>query len=221
MAVTLALDVYGTLINTHGVVAILAEWIGPKANTFSGTWREKQLEYAFRRGLMQIYEPFSRCTSDALEYTCRFYRIQLTKEQKKRIIDSYLMLPAFEDVAPALAALDKRGVQMTAFSNGEEKAVESLLRHAGLRDYFQAIVSCDCIRTFKPDPAVYSYLMRKTRVLAKNLWLVSSNPFDVIGAMSAGLQAVWVKRSPEAVFDPWGLAPTKVVTDLCGLESIV
>ncbi|MDP5209895.1 hypothetical protein [Microbulbifer sp. 2205BS26-8] len=41
MAVTLALDVYGTMINTHGVVAILAEWIGPKANAFSGTWREK------------------------------------------------------------------------------------------------------------------------------------------------------------------------------------
>lgn len=220
MAVTLAFDVYGTLINTHGVVAILTQWIGSRASAFSGTWREKQLEYAFRRGLMQKYQPFSRCTYDALEYTCRFYRIQLSEEQKKRVIDSYLTLPDFDDVKPALEALHKRKIQMVAFSNGEEKAVESLLRHAGIQHYFEGIVSCDNIMTFKPNPAVYSYLIRETHSPAKNLWLVSSNPFDIIGALSSGLQAVWVKRSPEAVFDPWGLEPTKTVTDLRGLDSI-
>lgn len=45
---TLAFDVYGTLINTHGVVSALEELVGDKAKTFSSTWRDKQLEYSFR-----------------------------------------------------------------------------------------------------------------------------------------------------------------------------
>ena len=35
-------------------------------------------------------------------------------------------------------------------------------------------------------------------------WLVSSNPFDVIGAISAGMCAAWVKPTPDALFDSWG-----------------
>ena len=53
MAITLAFDVYGTLIDTHGVVSELNNLVQDKAEAFSHKWREKQLEYSFRRGLMQ------------------------------------------------------------------------------------------------------------------------------------------------------------------------
>lgn len=66
MAVILAFDVYGTLINKHGVVAALREVVGEKAGEFSRNWLEKQLEYSFRRGLMQNYVDFSICTEHAL-----------------------------------------------------------------------------------------------------------------------------------------------------------
>ena len=39
-------------------------------------------------------------------------------------------------------------------------------------------------------------------------WMFSSNPFDVIGAVSAGMRAAWVQRSTETVFDPWEIQPT-------------
>ena len=59
---TIAFDVYGTLIDTDGVVYQLREWIGSQADVFSQTWRSKQLEYSFRRGLMRRYENFAVCT---------------------------------------------------------------------------------------------------------------------------------------------------------------
>lgn len=83
MAITLAFDAYVTLINTHGVVATLEKWIGDQAGAFSQTWRDKQLEYSFRRGLMLNYQPFSVCTRDALEYSCQLYNIHLSDEQKR------------------------------------------------------------------------------------------------------------------------------------------
>ncbi|RMF46291.1 MAG: haloacid dehalogenase type II, partial [Deltaproteobacteria bacterium] len=50
---TLAFDVYGTLIDTHGVLTALEKLVGDKALAFSNSWRDKQLEYSFRKGLMQ------------------------------------------------------------------------------------------------------------------------------------------------------------------------
>ena len=81
LSITLAFDVYGTLIDTHGVVSKLHEIIGSKAKEFSHTWREKQLEYSFRRGLMQHYENFAVCTSQALDYACKYHKVSLTREK--------------------------------------------------------------------------------------------------------------------------------------------
>ena len=49
--------------NTLKVVETLKKFINDKAESFSQTWRDKQLEYSFRRGLMQNYENFAVCTS--------------------------------------------------------------------------------------------------------------------------------------------------------------
>lgn len=214
MSLTLAFDVYGTLIDTQGVVSKLQEVIGAKAKDFSQTWREKQLEYSFRRGLMQKYEDFAVCTRHALEYTCSYHRVTLTKEHKHELLDCYRTLPAFKDVEDGLARLKAADYRLYAFSNGSADAVQTLLVAAGIRDFFLGIVSVDEIKSFKPNPAVYSHFLRKSGGTTSNSWLISSNPFDVIGAISAGMHAAWVQRSKDAVFDPWGIEPTITVGSL-------
>ena len=219
MATTLAFDVYGTLIDTHGVIVALEKHVGNKASEFSRTWREKQLEYSFRRGLMQNYENFAVCTSNALDYTSSYFKVPLSREDKEEIMGAYRVLPAFDDVAEGLTKAKKSGFRMFAFSNGSADAVEVLLKNAGIRDYFIGVVSVDEMKSFKPNPAVYSHFLRKAGVLGTNAWLVSSNPFDVIGAISSGMRAAWVKRSPDALFDPWGIEPTLTVNSLLTLAE--
>ena len=221
MAVTLAFGVYGTLIDTHGVVAKLRELVGDRATDFSSAWRDKQLEYSFRRGLMQNYENFAVCTRDALEYTCARFGVDFAPAEKQALLDVYRELPAFDDVRDALSELAGRGCRLYAFSNGSEEAVETLLSAAGIRDRFQGVVSCDDLRSFKPNPAVYAYFLRKAQATASESWLISGNPFDVIGAMSAGMRGAWVRRSPDAVFDPWGIEPTATVTSLGELADAI
>ncbi|WP_455206593.1 haloacid dehalogenase type II [Kaarinaea lacus] len=221
MTVTLAFDVYGTLIDTHGVVVELEKFIGARAAAFSQTWRDKQLEYSFRRGLMRRYEKFSVCIKDAFEYTCSYYKVQLNQEDKNSVLDTYKVLPAFADVKQGLEAARSAGFQMFAFSNGSAEMVEGLLVNAELVDYFIDIVSVDEVQSFKPDPAVYHHFLKRAGASPENAWLVSSNPFDVIGAIASGMQAAWVKRSPEAVFDPWGITPTITVNSLIDLSHII
>ena len=218
MAMTLAFDVYGTLIDTHGVVKALQSLVGGNALDFSRTWREKQLEYSFRRGLMQNYETFAVCTSQALDYTCAYYKESLTGGQKKELLSLYRVLPAFEDVKEGLSQLKTDGFRLYAFSNGAADALEMLLRTAGIRDYFLGVVSVDALKSFKPSPAVYSYFLRASQASGDSAWLISSNSFDVIGAISAGMKAAWIRRTSDAVFDPWGIEPTITLGSLTELS---
>jgi len=157
MSLTLAFDVYGTLINTHGVVVELEKMIGVKAEDFSYRWREKQLEYSFRRGLMQKYQDFSTCTKDALIYTNNFYESDLTIAQQNYLLDCYRTLPPFDDVISTLQKLKNSQHRLFAFSNGNKKTVEHLLESANIKQYFEEVVSVEDIRSFKPDPAVYNH----------------------------------------------------------------
>jgi 2-haloacid dehalogenase len=221
MASTIAFDVYGTLIDTNGVTGLLETMVGDKSAEFSRLWRDKQLEYSFRRGLMRRYENFGVCTRDALDHTSAFMQADLDSGQKQQLLDRYRTLPAFADVVPALQALGDEGHRLYAFSNGTRQAVETLLVAAGIHDFFLDIVSVDEVRSFKPDPAVYNHFLERTGAQASSAWLISSNPFDVIGAVSSGMRAAWVKRSDEALFDPWGIEPTAIVHSLSGLQQAV
>ena len=158
MPTVLAFDVYGTLIDIHGVVIKLQEFVGGKAEEFSRVWREKQLEYSFRRGLMRSYETFGVCTSQALDYTCTYLDARLTTDQKAALMAEYRGLPAFDDVKESLVGLKADGHSLYAFSNGTADAVETLLATAGILDLFDGVVSADDRQTFKPNPDVYEHL---------------------------------------------------------------
>ncbi|MGD1840783.1 MAG: haloacid dehalogenase type II [Thermonemataceae bacterium] len=214
MGLTLAIDVYGTLINTSGVYDELVTLVGQQATTFMETWRNKQLEYSFRRGLMQQYQPFSVCTAQALDYCCNKYEVIMSEEQKEILLNTYTRLPAFKDVNKGLSLLKEANYQLYAFSNGSEAAVKTLLKGAQIEQYFIAIVSLEAIKTFKPNPEGYQYFNDKTSTQKENTWLISSNAFDVIGAQAYGMQSAWVQRSKEATLDPWEITPTLTVENL-------
>ncbi len=219
MTITLAFDVYGTLIDTHGMVSRLRAIIGDKASDFSQTWRNKQLEYSFRRGLMRSYKSFAVCTSDALDYTCIYYNTPLTKAQRQGLLANYRTLPAFTDVEDCLTRLKAANFRSFALSNGSTDAVEMLLETSGIRKYFLGIVSVNDLQTFKPNPVVYNHFLSKSGTSADNAWLISSNPFDVIGAISAGMNSAWIKRAQADIFDPWGIEPTLTLTSLSDLDK--
>jgi 2-haloacid dehalogenase len=221
MPTTLAFDVYGTLIDTHGVISVLEKFIGAQASEFSRLWREKQLEYSFRRGLMQNYQSFAVCTRDALEYTCLVTKASLSNKEKLELMNVYSILPSFKDVKEGLEQVKKAGFRMFAFSNGSSEALETLLANANIRKYFIDIVSADEIKTFKPSPAIYRHFLKRANSVGAEAWLISSNPFDIIGAISSGMRAAWVQRSEESIFDPWDIKPTIVIKKLSDLaESI-
>ena len=217
----IALDVYGTVIDPTGIALQLGKTFGMRAQAAAQLWREKQLEYTFRRALMRQYVDFDVCTAEALRFVSAQLGAPLEKDDERALLESYRHLPAFSDVRLGLDRLRDAGYNVVALTNGVERSVRTLLEHAGIDGYFEAVLSADQIATFKPDPAVYALLKQVTDVYPRETWLVSGNPFDVIGAKACGLKVAWLRRDPATVLDPWNFAPDLVVQNLDELTGTV
>lgn len=217
----LAFDVYGTLIDPSGIGDSLRLHFPEKADQILSLWRQKQLEYSFRRAVMGQYVTFPVCTAQALDYACEVTGSILTNTIREELLAGYRQLPTFPEVPDALASLDQLGYSLVAFSNGMPDDLESLFHHADIRGYFDAVISVDSVKDFKPSPRVYQHLIKEVGRTAEDCYLISGNPFDILGALGQGLHAVWLQRDEKSVFDPWGIKPTAVIRSLVDLDTVL
>ncbi|WP_330178235.1 hypothetical protein [Candidatus Vondammii sp. HM_W22] len=122
--------------DTAGIVDKLHQLMGNQAPLFSARWREKQLEYSFRRGLMKTYADFSVCTQDALNHTCMALQQPLSDAEKQSLLEAYRRLPAFPGTSEALQFLQASGYRLYAFSNGLPSDLDELLENTALNGFF-------------------------------------------------------------------------------------
>ncbi|MDP9429741.1 MAG: haloacid dehalogenase type II [Actinomycetota bacterium] len=215
----LAFDMYGTLVDPIRIWKRVEEYVpDEKAIGIAETWRQKQLEYTFRLTAMGEYEDFQQVTRKALDYALMTAGRDLDGEQKDALIKQYNDLERFPDVHPGLEQLKNAGHQMVIFSNGSPSMLEPLMEAAGLRAYFDDYISVDEVRAFKPSPKAYRRVAERLGRPINEIRLVSSNPFDDIGAEAAGMRAAWVDRSA-GLFDTLRPVPDVIVGTLTELAD--
>jgi 2-haloacid dehalogenase len=214
----LAFDMYGTLVDPAGISGRLERYLPEQAQSLAEVWRRKQLEYTFRLAAMELYQDFEQVTRKALDYALATVGRELAPEQKDDLIERYNDLERFADVEPGLELLKEAGHAMIVFSNGAPHMLEALMDSAELRPYFEGFVSVDEVKTYKPSPETYRHAARRLGRPIGEVRLVSSNPFDDIGAQAAGMKSAWVDRSG-GLFDTLGPTPEVVVGTLTELAD--
>ncbi len=215
----LAFDMYGTLVDPIRIWKRLEQYIpDDDALRIAETWRQKQLEYTFRLTVMEKYEDFEQVTRKALDYALATVGRELEADQRDALMAQYNDLERFADVQPGLERLKEGGRQMVVFSNGSPSMIEALMDAAELRPYFEVFVSVDEVGVYKPSPRTYRHVADRLGRPIGEVRLVSSNPFDDIGAESAGMPAVWVDRSG-GMFDTLAPPPEMVVATLTELAE--
>ncbi|KAK3376659.1 HAD-like domain-containing protein [Lasiosphaeria ovina] len=236
----IAFDLYGTLLSTESIAVELAKVFGDDAaKSISPLWRRYQLEYTWRINSMGIYRPFSDITRGALEHAVAESGAALSAGDSDRLVKAYDALRVFPEVPAALDAVRAKAaegaVEAYVFSNGTDAMVsESIATSPDLQAYadvFKGLVTVhdDGVRVFKPDMRTYDHLVRAVGKEGRpgDVWLVTGNPFDVIGARVAGLSAAWVDRAGKGWVDRLGdvvggIKPTLVVSGVdAAVEEIV
>lgn len=212
----LVFDAYGTLYDVHSVARRCEGFFPGKSAQLSQLWRAKQLEYTWQRSLMKRYVPFSTVTREALAYACEALGLQLTVTQKEALMSEYLMLATYPDVVTALSKMKNK--KLAILSNGSPDMLEPLVRHSGLK--FDAVLSVDELRVFKPAPQVYALAVTRLKVSKENVGFVSSNCWDALGAKSFGFTVYWINRAGAPV-DALGFKPDAILKSLGDLPEIL
>ena len=211
-------DAYGTLFDVHAAIARYRAAAGPEAERFSEIWRTKQLEYTWTLTLAGHYVDFWTLTERALDFALA--RVpSVDRALRGKLLEAYLRLDAFADARTALAELKARGARLAILSNGSPRMLAAAVEAAGIAALLDAVLSVDSVRRYKPRPEVYALVANALAVGPSDAAFVSSNRWDVMGAVSFGFTAYWVNRSrmPDEYAE---LAPLREIPDLAALPHV-
>jgi 2-haloacid dehalogenase len=207
----LVFDAYGTLFDVYSVLARCEAFWPGKGMQLSQLWRAKQLEYTWQRSLMGRYAPFSVVTGEALEYSCASLKLKLGSKEKKALMNAYLDLAPYPDLPEALRRFTGR--KLTILTNGSPHMIVPLVKNRGMETVFDAVLSVDDLKTYKPAPQVYQLAVDRLKTPKEDIGFVSSNCWDALGAKSFGFSVYWINRAGAPV-DRTGFQPDHIVKSL-------
>ncbi|KAF5253451.1 hypothetical protein FANTH_1669 [Fusarium anthophilum] len=239
----IAFDLYGTILSTGSIAGELAELYGQdKAQSIAALARRYQLESTWRVTSMGklrqakneepplmisegAYRTFSDLTRWSFRQATKEIGVELSPEQEERIMDAYNGLDTFPDVDRALGKLEEHAsIDPYIFSNGTKAMMTSSLdtcptlsRVSNIFPH-DKVVSIDPLKVFKPHPRTYEFMAETAGMKSQldRVWLVSSNPFDVTGAVAFGFKSAWIDREGKGWTDTLGcslgLQPTVIAS---------
>jgi 2-haloacid dehalogenase len=159
----------------------------------SEIWRAKQLEYTWMLTLSGQYQDFWTLTERALDYSLA--RVpSADRAIRSKLLDAYFALDAFPDARSALEELKRGGNRTAILSNGSPKMLRGAVEGARLGHLLDKVLSVDAIRMYKPRREVYAMATEAFAVAPGDIVFVSSNRWDVMGAVVCGFHGVWVNR---------------------------
>jgi 2-haloacid dehalogenase len=186
-------DAYGTLFDFASAAARCEDIPPERRAALTSLWRDKQLQYTWLRTLENRYADFWQVTADALDFTLESLELA-SPPLRARLMELYLGLEPFPEVAAVLGALRAAGFKIAILSNGTPAMLEALVSRSGLKTFFDAVLSADAVRTFKTHPKVYQYALDTLGLPARAISFQSSNAWDAHGASDFGMRVVWCNR---------------------------
>jgi 2-haloacid dehalogenase len=205
-------DAYGTLFDVASPVQRHAAALGANAQTLATVWRDRQLQYTWLRSLQGRYVDFEQVTADALDHALEHIG-SADPDLRERLLQAYATPRCYDEVGTTLRALRGRGMRTAILSNGTARWLDAAIRANGLDDCFDAVLSVDALRVFKPHPSVYRSAETALGLPATAISFQSSNSWDACSAQAYGMRAVWCNRTgqtPERLSAP----PARVVSRL-------
>ena len=219
---TVVFDAFGTLFDVTaaarragaGNAALAQSWPALAEN-----WRRKQLEYSWLRTISGAYADFATVTADALDWAMEAQGLN-DPDLREELLALYDALDPFPEVAETLARLSERGMRLAILSNGSPAMLASAVNAAGLSGAFEAVLSVDSLRMFKPQAAVYALVGARLGTAPQQVLFASSNGWDIAGAARFGFHTAWVNRAA-APQDRLPQRPMHEIPDLTHLPRLI
>ena len=159
-----------------------------------GAWFDQLLRHALVSTVTDSYVPFDDLAVDALTLVARRSGREVTDEDAIHVVDGMAHLPAHTNVRPAIARLRDHGFTTATLTNSPPHLLRAQLANAAISDLFDATLSIDPVRRFKPHPETYRSAAERLDIEVADMRLVTAHDWDVTGAIRAGAAGAFVAR---------------------------
>ncbi|MEP6730172.1 MAG: haloacid dehalogenase type II [bacterium] len=202
-------------------IATTAEALFPgRGAELMNVWRTRQFEYTWLRSLARDYVDFWRVTEDALHFAATSLGLDLSSARREELMNAYLHLRAWPDVADASKALSRNGTRLVLLSNFSPAMLKGCIASSGLDGVFEHAISTDVAQTYKPDPRAYQLGVDALGLSREEIVFAAFAGWDAAGAKRFGYPTFWVNRT-RAIPEVLGVEPDGAGQGLSDLVAFV
>ena len=124
----------------------------------------------------------------------------------------------FPHTFETLNYLRDKGYRMHLITNGFEKTQHSKLKHSGLAEYFEEVITSEGSNSLKPKKEIFDYAMNKVSCCTDDCIMIGDSvEVDIQGAMNAGMDQIFVNH----LCIDCDITPTYIVRSLKELQDIL
>ena len=199
----LVFDVQGTLVDFHEPLMRLGAGVSARKGldldwaAFAKDWRGLYRDGMDaindgRSGFVRVDVIYRRALDQLLE--ARGLGDAFSPAERDEINKVWTRLDPWPDTIPGLARLRER-YTLATLSNAGMAALVALVKHAALP--FDAVLSAELARAYKPAEAVYRLAVDYLGVAAPEIMLVACHKYDLRAAKAFGMNTAFVARPLE------------------------
>lgn len=183
-------------------------------------WFAELLRLSFVSSVTDKYIPFTDLAGAALGSVAQRRGIALESEDLTTIKGILTTLPAHSDVVNGLTSLADAGFVLAALTNSPLDTANAQLDNAGISRFFDAVMSVDMVKRFKPHRTVYLAATTRLGASPTDTVMVAAHDWDIAGAMAAGLGGVFIER-PGQIYSASFPAPTFTASDIAEAAALI
>ena len=165
--------------------------------------QDSWIEVANRRGLPDMEIIFPKCigrnANDSRQIVLEAYGADFDYEVFRREASDWFWkyleengLPVKEGVRELLSWLKEQGWRIGLASSTRRSSVISHLEQAGIKDFFEEIITGDMVEHSKPLPDIYLLACRKLMVDPAETYAIEDSPNGIRSAYRAGMKPIMV-----------------------------
>ena len=212
----LVFDVNETLLD----MSVLKNKINSLLGSSKGfrIWFGMLLQYSLVDNCTGAYHDFISIAHATLDMTAKALKTKVDEKEKMDVLATIKELPAYSDVPKGLQLLKENGFRLITLTNSPLITLTAQLQQAKLAEYFEATLSIDSIRKYKPALETYKWATEQLSVNVSDAMLIAAHGWDIAGALQAGMQAAFIEREGQSLY-PLSPKPAFIGKDLVEIAN--